>query len=686
MSHPSFERGRGPRMLGQARGFAAEVLRPRGIALLLLAMLLPLAILTASPPAQAQVSRFEVLERMPAFGGRSFGEVGSYELIRGQATLELDPSEARNRVIADLELAPRNAAGKVQAQADVVLLVPSDPSRGNGSLLVDVPNRGRKLAPQLFDDNPQPAANQLVKQDEAGIGFMARQGYTVAWIGWQGDIDSRPGQLALAVPRLAGVSGAVRNEFQFDHLRNPVTATLSETIADPASVRISVRAHWAQPRQSPPDLAVKVTGASTIEITRPAGFDAGALFEVTFTGKDPAVYGIGFASVRDITAFLRHDISGRNPLAAGGKSRISRSIGFGVSQSGRYLRDFLWLGFNEDLQGRRVFDGLMPHVAGARRMATNERFGQPSRNARHPQDPAWTIDSFPFTYAVMTDPLTGRTDGLLARCLRTSTCPKVMQTDSEHEWWGSRASLLVTDTEGHHIDLPDNVRAYMIAGTPHFAAPGEAMRAQAAMALPVNPLHAGPPMRALLQALDAWVARGVMPPESRVPMRSHGTLVEAARALPAPIPGLPYAALHTPATHADHSVLPPRDIGRYPVFVPLADGDGMSVAGIRMTPLEVPLATYTGWNPRANGYGPGVLFPLQGAVLPLPANSAQRQASADPRLSVSERYPDPAAYLAAVERATARAVRERLLLPEDAERAIAAARAGRLAQLESVRR
>jgi hypothetical protein len=651
-----------------------------------MAMLIPITgLLSSADPARAEVTRFEIIQRVPAFGGQSFGDVGTYQLVTAKATLALDPSEARNRVITDLELAPRNAAGRVEAHADVVILMPSDPSRGNGSLLVDVPNRGRKLATQLFDDSPQPAANQLLKESEAGIGFLSRQAYTVAWIGWQGDIDSRPGQLALAVPRLAGITGPVRNEFQFDHTRNPVSATLSDRIADPASVKLTVRAHWAQPRQSPPGLSFKVTGPSTIEITRPAGFDAGALYEVTFTATDPAVYGIGFAATRDITAFLRHDPSQANPLASAGKPAITRSIGFGVSQSGRYLRDFLWLGFNEDLKGRPVFDGLMPHVAGARRMATNQRFGQPSRNARHPQDPAYTIDTFPFTYAVSTDRLSGLTDGLLRRCLQTSTCPKVMQTDSEHEWWASRASLLVTDTEGHHIELPDNVRAYMIAGTPHFAAPADTLRAQPPMVLPVNPLHAGPPMRALLQALDAWVARGVAPPASRVPTRAQGTLVEAHRALPVAIPGLPYQGLHTGGTHADHTVLPPRELGRYPVFVPLSDADGMSVAGIRMIPLGVPLAPYTGWNPRAEGYGPGVLFPLQGGVLPLAANAAQRQATRDPRPSVSERYPDPAAYHLAVERAASRAVRERLLLPEDAERAVAAARAGKLAQLEATK-
>ncbi|MFO1270074.1 MAG: alpha/beta hydrolase domain-containing protein, partial [Rubrivivax sp.] len=406
-----------------------------------------------------------------------------------------------------------------------------------------------------------------------------------------------------------------------------------------------------------------------------------ALYEVTSIARDPAVLGIGFAATRDVVAFLWREGDGANPLAVQGRSSVRHAIGFGVSQSGRFLRDFLHLGFNEDLAGGRVFDGLMPHVAGARRMATNMRFGQPGRNARHPQDPAWPADTFPFTYAALQDRLSGRFDGLMQRCRLNATCPRVMQTDSEHEWWASRGSLLVTDTAGHHLDLPADVRAYMIAGTPHFAEAADLMRSAPPMAAAVNPMHAGAPMRALLVAMQAWITQGIEPPASRVPMRAHGTLVPAAGALPHEIPGLPYAAIHTGASHIDPGVFPARELGRYPVFVPLADADGMAVAGIRMLALTVPRATYTGWNPRAAGYGAGSLFPLQGSVLPLAATRAEREARRDPRLSIEERYADDAAYVAAVRAAAERQVAERLLLPADAQRAVDAAAQGRLARL-----
>jgi hypothetical protein len=633
-------------------------------------------------PAMAEVTRFEVTEDVPAFGGRVFGEAGAYRRIAARATIALDPADPRNAVIADIALAPRNAAGRVEAVADVVILRPADPARGSGTLLLDVPNRGRKLAPQLFDDARQPGANNAEVPEDAGIGFLHGRGTTTVWVGWQADIPSQPRQLALAAPVLRGVTGPVREEFVFDHRRNPATATLAWDVADPAGLDVTVRQAWSDERQRPQGLGVRALDARRIEVTRPAeGFDAGALYEVTYTGRDPLVLGTGFAAVRDVVAFLRRDGSPTNPLAVNGRPTVHRAIGFGVSQSGRFLRDFLHLGFNEDLSGRIVFDGLMPHVAGARRMATNLRFGQPGRNARHPQDPAWQADAFPFTYAVLDDPLAGRRDGRLLRCQTSRTCPRVMQTDSEHEWWASRASLLVTDLAGNHLDLPPEVRAYMIAGTPHFAEPGESPRRIEAAALPANPMHAGPPMRALLAALEAWVAEGVEPPASRVPMRAHGTLVLAAAALPVAIPGLPYAGLHTPAAFSDHAVLPPREIGSYPVFVPRADGDGMSVAGIRALPLAVPRATYTGWNPRAEGFGPAALFPLQGAVLPFAATREARLAAGDPRPSLAERYASDAAYVAAVRAAAEAQVAERLLLPEDAARLVAAAEAGRLAAL-----
>ncbi|TWO65025.1 hypothetical protein FN976_27440 [Caenimonas sedimenti] len=629
--------------------------------------------------AQAEVVRFEVLESVPVFEGRSFGAVGPYVRVTGRATIALDPADRRNAVIADIDKAPRNAAGKVEATTDVVLLRPADPARGNGTLFVDVPNRGRKRAPQLFDDASDAGSNAIDKAADAGLGFMHGQGYTIAWVGWQADIPSQPRQIALAAPVLQGVTGAVRDEFIFDHMRSPAQQTLSYPVADPGSLAVTVRARWDAPREKPAGLAIRATGAQTVEITRPAtGFDAGALYEVTYTGRDAIVLGLGFAATRDVVAFLRKDTSAANPLAA----RLpQRAIGFGVSQSGRFLRDFLHLGFNEDLQGAKVFDGLMPHIAGARRMATNVRFGNPGRNARHPQDPSWQADTFPFTYEPLADPLSGKRDGILQRCRANNTCPRIIHTDSEHEWWASRASLVVTDAAGNHLDLPADVRAYMITGTPHFTEATDKVRRAPTMALPVNPMHAGAPMRALLVAMQGWITTGTEPPASRVPMRAHGTLVAAADAVPTNIPGLPYAAIYTGAAFTDPNVFPAKVLGSYPVFVPRADADGMAIAGIRLPALAAPRATYTGWNPRPEGYGAGTLFALQGAVVPFATTRAEREAARDPRPSLAERYPDDAAYVAAVRAATAQMVAERLLLPEDAQRAVEAAARDGLSKL-----
>jgi hypothetical protein len=642
-----------------------------------------IAALCLSPVAlQAEVLRFDITERVPAFAGRSFGDVGPYERITARATIALDPSDDRNAVITDLAQAPRTAAGKVEATTDVVILRPADAARGNGTLLLDVPNRGRKLAPQLFDDSSQPGANNAQNADDAGIGFLHRQGYTMVWVGWQGDMPSKPGQMALTAPVLQGVTGPAREEFVFDTTTNPARATLTWPAADPANLNVTVRAAWADARQTPAGLSARLVDPVTVEITRPDGFDAGALYEITYTARDPALLGMGFAAVRDVMSFLRRDTTPANPLLNGLHPSVSRAIGFGVSQSGRFLRDFLHLGFNEDLAGRVVFDGLMPHVAGTRRMATNVRFGQPGRNPRHPQDPAWQADQFPFTYATLNDPLSGKTDSLLRRCALSATCPRVMQTDSEHEWWASRASLLVTDLAGNHLDLPDNVRAYMIAGTPHFAGPADTMRkGVAAMSLPQNPMHAGAPMRALLSDLNAWISDGVSPPASRVPMRAHGTLVAADDAVRTDIPGLPYKGIHTVAAFSDQNVLPAKEIGRYPVFVPKADSDGMAIAGIRQLALAVPRATYTAWNPRAQGFGPTALYPLQGAVVPFAPTEAARKEVHDPRPSIAERYADNDAYVAAVRREATRQVAERLLLEEDAMRSVETAKRGMLAKL-----
>jgi Alpha/beta hydrolase domain len=239
----------------------------------------------------------------------------------------------------------------------------------------------------------------------------------------------------------------------------------------------------------------------------------------------------------------------------------------------------------------------------------------------------------------------------------------------------------VTDVAGNNLDLPNDVRAYLIAGAPHFSDPAAVMRTSPMTALPVNPVHAGPPMRALLTAMRSWISDGVEPPSSRVPTKAAGTLVSASQAMPHDIPLLLYSGIYTGVTLNDNSLLPPKEIGRYPVYVPRLDSDGMSISGIRMLPIAVPRATYTGWNPRAEGYGMGALYPLLGAVVPFAATRTERDAAKDPRPSLAERYPDDSAYVEAVRAAASQLVAERLLLIEDAQRAIDAAGKDQLSKL-----
>jgi hypothetical protein len=642
-------------------------------------------LLGLATPAAAEVTRFELAgPPQPAFNGQSFGGAGRYERLAARATVALDPADGRNAVIADLGLAPRNAQGRVEAVAEVVILRPAEPFRGNGTLLAEAPNRGRELAGQLYNDGP---ANGLVHGRDAGNGFLLRQGYTLVWVGWQADIppgEGRGAGLRLEAPVLPGVSGLSREEFLFDDTANPATARLTYPAATEQGATLTVRARAEDPRQTPPDLRFRFLDAKSIEITRPAattGFDAGALYEFIYTAKDPTVQGMAFAAVRDVAAFLRRERGAANPLAASGRPTVDRAILHGVSQSGRFVRDYLYLGFNEDERGRQVYDAMLPHIPGTRRTFTNARFAQPGRNPTPHGDRLYPADQFPFTYAETEDHLTGRRDGLLLRCRLSNTCPRIMQTDSEYEFWGARASLLVTDTRGNHLDLPPEVRAYALAGHPHFAPAGAVAQRTDRCELPVNPLHAGAPMRALLVAMEGWMREGAEPPASRFPARAQGTLLPpAAAGLYPPIPGLAYRGAHGPAQLVDHGPMPPEVRGEYAVLVPRADADGNAIGGVRVPALEAPKATYTGWNPRAEGYAPGALCTNTGAVLPFAGTRAEREAARDPRPSLEERYPTPQAHAAAVRAAADRLVAERLLLPEDASAMQAEAEARRSAR------
>ncbi|WP_431283861.1 alpha/beta hydrolase domain-containing protein [Humitalea sp. 24SJ18S-53] len=636
--------------------------------------------LVLATPAMAEVARLDLQPPTPAFAGASFGSTGAYERLVGRATLSLDPADPHNAIIADIALAPRNAAGRVEAVTEVVILRPVRAFAGNGTLLVEVPNRGRELEGQLYNDVN--GANGLLQGRDAGNGFLMRQGYTMVWVGWQADIpsgDARGAGLRLEAPIVPNVTGVSREEFLFDNTTNPATGTLTYPAATRDGATLTVRAQADDPRVTPPDLRFRFIDDKTIEITRPAGFDAGALYEFIYTAKDPAVQGIAFAAMRDVAAFLRRDRSAANPLATDGRPTVDRAILHGVSQSGRVVRDYLYLGFNEDERGRQVYDAMLPHIPGSRRSYTNARFSQPGRNPTPHGDRHYPADQFPFTYGVTEDHLTGARDGLLLRCRLTNTCPRIMQTDSEYEFWGARASLLVTDTQGRHIDLPAEVRAYANVGHPHFATSNAVAAPIDRCALPVNPLSAGASGRALLVAMEAWLREGVEPPVSRYPSIAQGTLVPPAGQYAGLTP-LGYRGTVGPAQLVDNTVVPPVVRGEYVVLVPRVDADGNAVGGLRQPVTEVPRATYTGWNPRSAGFAPGALCYNTGAAVPFAATKAEREAAGDPRLSIAERYPTPDAYVAAVAATAQRMAVERLLLAEDVAAITAAAQADTLAR------
>ena len=440
----------------------------------------------------------------------------------------MSPGDPHNTVIVDIDNAPRNAQGLVEAVSDVEILRPTIAANGNRRLFYDVLNRGNKPAPGVFNDFR--AGNDLVKAGDAGTGFLMNRGYTLVWSGWQGDTAAGGGRLTFSPPVVAGVTGPSREEFVFDHMQNPATA--NSPIRPPTSTRHMRRSPCANGRptraQHRPTFRSSSMGRIRSSINRPAGFDAGAIYEFIYTAKDPKVMGLGFAATRDIVSFLRHPAPNelRAPNALAGT--IDRAIAFGASQSGRFLHDFLYLGFNADEAGRPVFDGLMPHVSGGKKMFINYRFGQPGRQVQQHAETVYPLAQFPFTYPVITDALTGKTDGLLKRCLADNTCPKIIQTDTELEFYQSRASLVTTDTTGNALAMPDNVRLFLLSNLQH-AAPANAKSGPIAVCrYPSNPLFAGPPLRALLVAMDAWISDGTLPPASRYPSRADGTLVAPA--------------------------------------------------------------------------------------------------------------------------------------------------------------
>ena len=628
------------------------------------------------------VQRIEVTEReTPVFGGAEFGAVGPYERLHGTVFGELDPTHPLNVGIINLDRAARNAHGNVESQSDFRILKPLDLARGNGCMVYDVPNRGNQPIMPRLNGAPDGGHPQ-----HPGNGFLMRLGFTVVWSGWQGDVPPGADRLTARFPTIPGITGMVREEFIAEATgllgdsniqelsEERFVGTLVYPVADPASATLTMRQREADPRVTPPGLAWRLIDDRHVEITRPtaAGFDRGAIYEFIYRARDPIVMGIGFAAIRDFVSFLRHATKD-NPLAPQEGLRIRHALGFGISQSGRVLRDLVHLGFNQDLAGRQVFDGILPVVAGSRRTCVNWQFAQACRYSRQHEDHSFGDDQFAFSYPTLRDPISGRSGGILQRARDADVCPKVLHLDTESDFWQARSSLIVTDTSGADIAMPEEVRVFTVSGVPHAAF---RPLTKPVMQLPGNRLGYGAFMRALLVALFEWVERGTAPPDSRFPSRAAGTLVPLAEAREA-FPRLPNVNFPTALNELrlrDYSVEPPTESTAYPVFVQSTDADGNALGGIRHPLLAAPLATHAGWSLRASGYGEGELFTVQGSMIPFAETEAERHRAGDPRPSLEIRYASRDAWAARLAEATDRLVAERLMLTEDGDRLLAAAR------------
>ncbi len=656
----------------------------------------------AATAAHAGITRI-VIDRIesPTFDGREFGNVGRFEKVSGRAFGEVDPADPLNAGIAFIQDAPRNARGRVEYVVDISIIQPLDTAKGNGTLLYDVVNRGARRAFDVFHLGEH-GGNNPSKAVDAGDAFLLRQGYTLVVSGWQADIPREEDEIIADYPVANRGGSQIVKTISVELIVTRPVFTLSigwdngrvlkpyplfERIASRA--RLMRRAHADAPDELiPRDEWVfgsckdgKTVTPANNEICLPAGFSPDYVYHLSYPAADPLPTGLGFAATRDVVSFLRYDVSNANPLVAHGAHEpqahtIKRTIGFGRSQSGRFLKDLIYQGFNQDEAKRMVFDGAMQLTSGARMTNVNTEFALPGRFSTALVGHFTAGDQFPFTYETLTDPVSGRSDGLLAKCRTQGACPKIMHMDSGTEPWGGRNSLVITDPLGRRdVTIPDNVRLYYFAGTQH--APVLQARSNALCQNPVNPNQYKESMRALLVAMQAWVSSGRAPPPSRFPSLASGMLVKPLPQREAGFPDIPGRKYTGEANHLyinDTDALFPKHVQdkQYAVLVPRVDRDGNDLPGIRSVTLQVPLGTYSGWNLRRKGFMEDRSCYLAGSFIPFARYRVDR--GNDPRPSLEERYGSKLNYVRQAEAAIQRLQKEGFLITEDADRLLREAR------------
>ncbi|MSV31601.1 MAG: hypothetical protein EXQ57_03685 [Bryobacterales bacterium] len=619
---------------------------------------------------QAALVRVDISERSPILDGKSFGKAGAYERLIGKAHFAVDPMAPANRDVVNLKLAPRNAKGQVEFYADFVIFAPADPNRSNGTLFFEVSNRGRKGLLHAFSlgsgsNDPRTAA-------EFGDALLLKQGFTLAWLGWQFDVPREAPLMSVTVPVAKNsdgspIQGVVRSDFVPDQALTSFSLGdrlfFPYRVADPkdASATLTERSLANGPRRVIPRVDWSFT-EDRGGVRKASGFESGKIYEVVYRSQDPPVVGLGMAGIRDFISALKAG-SAPAPLAALAPA-ARRSLAWGSSQSGRFLRTFLYQGFNRDEQGHRVFDGVWANVAGAGRGNFNHQFAQPSRDARPFFNFYYATDIFPFTDLKQSDPAAGLEDGILARAERDNVVPKIFYTNSSYEYYGRAASLMHTTLDGSaDAPLGAATRLYVMSGGNH--GPGSLPPVRSSNTRYLNNANDYQwILRGLLVAMQQWIADDVAPPPSVYPRVDRKELAAIDHVRFPKLPGVVAPKRLHEVFRLDFgpefrsrgivTIEPPKMGPAYTVLVPQVDADGNDIGGVKTPQVAVPLAVHTGWNLRNPSIGsPDELFSMVGSYFPFP------------RQAVIERYGDRQAYLGKVRTAARKLVEGRYLLESD---------------------
>jgi hypothetical protein len=659
------------------------MLRERIISHRIISLLL--CVLCAAASLNAKVVRVEVTSRSDVLNGQSFGHAGAYERILGRVYFSVPVSNAHNRRIVDLDKAVNLKDGEVEFSSDFIAVRPKDQSKGNGSLLLEVPNRGRARIIGLVDGGSWDLSK------DAGDAWLLRNGYAIASLGWQWDatgqdalrfyapIAKENGNTITGLLRGDLMPSKVMDEIPLGHLITGDIGGTEYPVAAPDDPRnvLTVRASRNGPRtvirRSEWQFAHTVDGkltASDRHIHLNGGFQPGKIYEYVYIVADPVIAGLGFAAVRDFASYAKHGSDAIAPAA--------RVYGEGISQNGRFLRDFLYQGFNADEDGRIALDGVLAHVAGAGRGSFNYRFAQPSRDAQPTSSVFFPTDVFPFTDQAETDPVTKEKGALLERAATDKVLPKIFLSNTSYEYWGRAAALIhVTADAKRDAAISPEVRIYHFTGLQHFSGPFPPTKGKGDLfgQQPQSPLSVKYFWRAMISNMDAWVRSNTPPPESNYPKIADGTLVPVKEYAFPSIPGINKAREANEAWRVDFGskwrdgvlILQPPKVGEsFPVLVPQVDGDGNERDGVRLPEITVPLATYASWNLRDPSIGaPDQRVAFEASYIPFPKTAADRQRQRDPRKSIAERYAGRENYLNRYSRALDELVKLQWILEED---------------------